>query len=383
MDLNQDPGAVGQKTGALEDERLMIKTLFPQGTLTVHVGQSHAPWTALARSESPNAEIREIDTATSIDSWRRTNRIAHLQHAVVQDFTMLPHVIAGARETLAHARIDMLHFRVPEGHDLSALATRLRHDGYIPFRAERGNIQMLNGWAVFPPGYYLMVQERIVPLLLRKPGHGLDFVSQCRHQGIQVRGVVHVGAHEGQEIGIYDKMGADCVVFIEANPHVHERLAEAMKNRPDVLTVQRAISDRPGKVTLHVASFDQSSSLLPMAKHREVYPKIVESEHIEVDATPLDTLLAELDLDPALFNFLTVDVQGAELLVLNGAKELLRHIHAIDIEVNFTEMYAGCAQIEDIDDFLGAAGFHRAAMTSHFHLSWGDAFYVRERPASP
>jgi FkbM family methyltransferase len=383
MELNQRQDAHTWQARIPEDERLLMKALFPAGTLTVHVGQANAPWTRLARAEVPGTQILEIEPETSIDSWRKTKRVSHLSHIVVQDFAMLPKVVEGARQTLAHARTDMLHFHVPPGHEFSPLAARLRRDGYIPFLAERGNPRMLDGKTGFPPGYYIMTQEHMLSLTLGKAGHGLDLPALCKNEGITVRGVVHVGAHEGQEIAIYDSMGARAVVFIEANPVVHARLAAAMKPRPNVLTVQRAVSDRAGKATLHVTSFDQSSSLLPLAGHRNVYPQIVESGRIEVDATPLDALMAEFGLDPARFNFLAVDVQGAELLVLKGATQMLRHIHAINIEVNFTELYAGCAQIEDIDDFLWAAGFHRAAMASPFHLSWGDAFYVRERPAAP
>lgn len=383
MDLNPRPGATERADFVPDDERLLLKALFPPGTLTIHVGEANAPWTRLARAELRHAQILEIGPSASIDAFRRERGIAHIHHAVVQDFAMLPHVIENACETLAHARIDMLHFRVPPGHDLSQLAARLRHDGYIPFRAERGNPQMLDGRSGFPPGYYLMAQERLVALLLGKAGHGLDLCTLLRNHGMGIAGAVHVGAHEGQEIVTYDAMGAERVVFIEANPQVHARLAAAMKPRPNVLTVQRAVSDRAGKAILRVTSFDQSSSLLPLAGHRAVYPSIVESGQVEVDATPLDALLEELGLSPASFNFLAVDVQGAELLVLKGAQKLLRHIHAINIEVNFSELYAGCAQIEDIDDFLWAAGFHRAAMASPFHLSWGDAFYVRVRQPNP
>jgi hypothetical protein len=55
----------------------------------------------------------------------------------------------------------------------------------------------------------------------------------------------------------------------------------------------------------------------------------------------------------------------------------LRHIEAINIEVNFAELYRDCAQIEDIDDMLKSAGFARVATASAAHPSWGDAFYVR------
>ena len=129
----------------------MLNALFPPGTLTVHIGQSNAPSTLLARAVLPQSQILEIGPAMSIDTWRNAHRVPHLNHVVVQDFAMLQSVMAGAKLTLAHARIDILHFRVPPDKDFSLPAARLRRDGYIPFLAERGKPQMLDGRTGFPP----------------------------------------------------------------------------------------------------------------------------------------------------------------------------------------------------------------------------------------
>jgi hypothetical protein len=76
-------------------------------------------------------------------------------------------------------------------------------------------------------------------------------------------------------------------------------------------------------------------------------------------------------------DFLSIDVQGAEALVLKGAMKTLRYIDAVSIEVNFTDLYEGCAQIEDIENMFRAVGFRRAALISAYHPSWADAVYIR------
>jgi hypothetical protein len=88
-----------------------------------------------------------------------------------------------------------------------------------------------------------------------------------------------------------------------------------------------------------------------------------------------------LALDPAGFNLLCIDIQGAELRALRGATRTLQSIDAINIEINFEEMYAGCAQVEDIDDFLAELGFDRVATLTPYHSFWGDALYVRRNLA--
>jgi FkbM family methyltransferase len=150
-----------------------------------------------------------------------------------------------------------------------------------------------------------------------------------------------------------------------------------MRARPDVQTVLRAVSDTPGTITLHLASFDQSSSVLPMGMHRSVYPGIQPSGTVEVAATPLDDLLQEIGVDPRHVSMLVIDVQGAEQLVLRGASRVLDCTDCVQVEISFAELYQGGAQIEDVEQTLSGAGLRRAALLSGFHSTWGDAFYVR------
>ena len=63
--------------------------------------------------------------------------------------------------------------------------------------------------------------------------------------------------------------------------------------------------------------------------------------------------------------------------VLRGAEKVLEGMKCVITEVNMKELYAGCAQIEDFDAFLGERGFMRVCtdMTRH---GWGDALYLRK-----
>lgn len=205
----------------------------------------------------------------------------------------------------------------------------------------------------------------------------LNLQKLALEHDVQPYGVIHVGAHEGQEAADYAAMGVKQVLFIEANPVVFQRLQANLTNYPQMQAVNCAISDRNTPVNLHLTSMDQSSSILPLKLHQQVYPDITETAQIVVASKTLDVLLQDLDLNPGNFNWLNLDIQGAELLALKGAENLLFYVDAINTEVNFTELYAGCALIDQIDDFLRQRGFERVALTTPFHPSWGDAFYVR------
>ena len=207
----------------------------------------------------------------------------------------------------------------------------------------------------------------------------IDIRKLLQAQGIQPRGVIHVGAHEGEELAEYLSIGFQRILFVEANPIVFQKLQANTKGQARVHLANVAISNCSGTVTLHVTSMDQSSSILPLKLHQTIYPSIQVTNTVEVPSRSLDELLPELGLDPADFNFLHLDIQGAEYLALQGAEKTLRDIEAINTEVNFAELYAGCGLIAQLEEHLGARGFNRIAMARPYHPTWGDAFYVRRR----
>ncbi|MFQ3679704.1 MAG: FkbM family methyltransferase, partial [Pseudanabaenaceae cyanobacterium] len=230
-----------------------------------------------------------------------------------------------------------------------------------------------------PPscGPMVAIHERFVRALFNPAAPFLDLGALLQQEGIVPRGVVHVGAHEGQEYAEYRRLGCEPIAFIEANPEVFQRLQARLGGEPGVYLVQGAIAEDWGEGVLHLTSWDQSSSLLPLARHREVYPEITETGQIVVPTRPLDSLFGR-ELPPmTAFNLLNIDVQGAEHKVLRGGTALLPHIAALHLEVNYAEMYAGCPLIDDLDAWLARQGLERVAVTTPFHRTWGDALYIR------
>lgn len=204
-----------------------------------------------------------------------------------------------------------------------------------------------------------------------------DIAELCRAHGVAVTGVVHVGANRGDEIAAYDSLGATRVLFVEANPDLAAGLRARFADRPEVVIGAFAASDRAGSVAFHLTSFDQSSSLLKLKRHAEIYPEIVPTRTIDVPAKRLDDALVELGLAEAPFDFLALDIQGAELMALRGCPDLLGRVRAVNCELAFEELYEGCALAPAIDAHLAMFGFRRVATATPFHPSWGDGFYMR------
>jgi FkbM family methyltransferase len=187
---------------------------------------------------------------------------------------------------------------------------------------------------------------------------------------LKLQRALHIGAHYGEEDPRYQALGIE-PIYVEANPEVFKVLKRNVPSRECHLT---AISDHVGTAEFHVTSFDQSSSLLPLKKHAVIYPKIVEQGVIKVPCTTVDQLLGDRCESIDLIN---MDIQGAELMALRGAKKTLPHVSCILTEVNRDEMYSGCAIIDQVDKFLAEFGFQRTLSSFKFHPSWGDALYVK------
>ncbi|MCC5606699.1 FkbM family methyltransferase [Nostoc sp. CHAB 5834] len=296
-------------------------------------------------------------------------------------------VLYGVKELLTKGKIDYIQFEYGGTFQDASITLKqvfnyLQSFRYCLLKIEVKKLiyipEFLPEYENFEYSNYLAINERFKSAILGQKPQMLPLQELCASNSVKPRGVIHIGAHEGQELSDYLAMGVEKILYIEANPIVFERLQKNIANYPNVQAVCCAIGNENGTVTLHITSMDQSSSILPLKVSSEIYPMIKETEQITVPCKTIDSLLEELNLNPADFNILNIDIQGAELLALQGGTKTLKYIEAINTEVNYEELYAGCALIDEIDDFLETYDFERIATTTPYHPSWGDAFYTKK-----
>jgi FkbM family methyltransferase len=199
-----------------------------------------------------------------------------------------------------------------------------------------------------------------------------------RRYHISNRGVIHVGAHEGQEFAHYERCGIKRQVWVEPQPDVFSRLKTNLPTRPDVHALNFACGATAGRAQMHVLAGNegQSNSLLEPKEHLRVFSEFQKSGTIEVDVVPLDDLLERNGLAPSDFSLLSMDTQGFELEVLKGAPRVVAAVDAVVTEITEIELYAGCPRVRDLDAFLGDAGFRRV-ISRIGKQQFGDAMYVR------
>jgi FkbM family methyltransferase len=203
----------------------------------------------------------------------------------------------------------------------------------------------------------------------------LDLFKLKEKYDLKIKGVLHIGAHFGQELQTYESLNIENIMFFEPLPHTFEKLKLNTQNKgKNVVLINTALGNKIGEIDMYVetANQGQSSSILEPSIHLKQYPHIQFNNKITVPITKLD----EFIIDKNYYNFINLDVQGYELEVLKGGSEFLKHIDYIMTEVNRDEVYKNCPMVEDLDDFLKTYGFERVE-TTWDGVTWGDAFYIK------
>jgi FkbM family methyltransferase len=194
---------------------------------------------------------------------------------------------------------------------------------------------------------------------------------------IDLRGIIHLGAHLGEEAKDYAEVGCKNVIWIEGNPD----LIDELKSNVSVYDGNRVFNiliseEDKKKVVFNITEFSQSSSILDLGITKEIHDtKIIEKK--EIVARRIDSFFEEQHIDCKKYNFLNIDLQGYELNALKSLGNMLNDIDWIYTEVNSRTLYKNCTLLDELDLFLLKRGFSRVElyMTDWY---WGDALYKRE-----
>jgi FkbM family methyltransferase len=175
------------------------------------------------------------------------------------------------------------------------------------------------------------------------------------------KGVIHVGASYGQERDVYADLNLP-VIWVEAEPSVYRALKGNLVGRfSEQQALNYLVTDKDGEtVDFHIACNQFSSSILEMKGHTEIWPDIKMIETVQLPSATLPAIIEKEQIDLAQFDTLILDVQGAELKVLEGAKDILKSFRFLRIETADFEIYEGCALDHQLDAFLIAYGFSRS-----------------------
>jgi len=184
--------------------------------------------------------------------------------------------------------------------------------------------------------------------------------------------VLHVGAHLAQELKYYRELGLVSGTFIEASPSTFSNLNELLDGDPDFTAIQALLSDSDGSIVdFHIASNEQSSSLLSPSGH------LVEHPDVLFNQDPIQLVTQRLDtLNLGLFDLIVMDVQGAELKVIKGGIDTIKEAKVFLLEASLGGLYSGDCTINEIVAFLTPYGFSPVSLRIG-NNRWGDAIFIK------
>ncbi len=205
----------------------------------------------------------------------------------------------------------------------------------------------------------------------------IDFRELFPRWKINPKGVLHVGANTGEEAPVYLELGIRKQIWIEANEEVFLKLKSNLSNNPEAIAYNLCVSDSEDEeVTFHVSNNgSQSSSILELGTHLVAHPEVNYVQDIKMLTTKIDKLfyLPSTTED----NLLNIDLQGAELKALRGMGDLLRFFKWVYLEVNWEELYVGCALFPEVCEFMQSKGFKVAEYKKCGGTGWGDCLFIR------
>jgi FkbM family methyltransferase len=173
----------------------------------------------------------------------------------------------------------------------------------------------------------------------------------CKSAG----GVLHIGAHFGQERFTYKELDLR-VIWFEAQPSIFEILEENLESMREQHAICALLGEMDTQnVPFYLTNNEGASSSLFRLSEKHGFRGLANTSIENSDMKRLDSLLTIEDI--SLHRHWILDVQGAELQVLKGAGDLLNSCTSLSVESSSREIYNGGVQFSDLCSYLNAHGF--------------------------
>ncbi|HEY9046535.1 MAG TPA: FkbM family methyltransferase [Ohtaekwangia sp.] len=163
----------------------------------------------------------------------------------------------------------------------------------------------------------------------------------------------------------------------EPVPELFEKAKERLKGVKNVKLYPYALSDKTGKIQLHLSSglSEGSSSILSPNKHLEVHPDVKFEQTIYVNSYSIDDWAKQHHVDK--IDFMWLDLQGAEFNVLQSSPKIFDTLKVLFTEVSIIETYSNVTLYPEFRKWLEDRKF-RVVLEDLPYVDMGNVLLVRE-----
>lgn len=200
--------------------------------------------------------------------------------------------------------------------------------------------------------------------------------------------IFEIGACEGEDSIKYARLFPNATLYaFEPLPNNIKLMEEnyAKYGVTNVFTYNQALSAQEGTAEFYVSEGrpedapesdwdygNKSSSLLPPDKHLETASFVKFNQKIKVNTTTIKSFCEANDIETV--DFIHLDVQGAELIVLEGASNFISRIKAIWLEVSKVPLYKGQPLVDEVKEFMSRNNF--LLLKDCMEVVQGDHLYI-------
>lgn len=213
----------------------------------------------------------------------------------------------------------------------------------------------------------LVVDRNMIQQFLEKHGYILvqqsKFIDTYKLQEIYyASGILHIGANTGQEMNFYNSLNVSKVFWIEAIPETFEQLRINLENLNSTkvkhISIKALVTDQDDQVyPFHLFSNGYASSSIFAGNNEIFWDWVHEVGVTNLVSKKLSTVLKENKILKTDFDYVLIDTQGSELLVLKGFEEYLDNVKWIEVEVSQRPFYHGGVLFPELNSYLNEKGF--------------------------
>ena len=179
----------------------------------------------------------------------------------------------------------------------------------------------------------------------------LKYLMNLQRAGVmRLDRILDIGANVGDWTQLVRSVFPMAMIFmIEANPELESDLKAISPDNYEIAL----LGDRKGMAEFHANR--KSTTGGSIYKEYSYIAKWKEQHTEKMKMVTVDHIMKKRDLAP--FDFVKIDVQGAELLVLRGATKTLQKAQIVMAEVSIHQYNPGSPSLGDINNFMIQQGF--------------------------